>query len=124
MMNVYYDIPIDAEKVLNSRGKALLLKATQTSEGSSSVSTAKDTVQNAHSLGVRVEHFTKFLKDCNKQLQKLKQSSPVECVDRKEKLDRDFTPINWKTESRIILKVEDSDTSFKPIFKEFERHRG
>lgn len=104
-------------------GKALLLRATQTSEGSSSISTAKDTVQNAHSLGVRVEHFTKFLKECNKLLQKIKQSSPAaaDCAAHRDKSEGDITPINWKTQSRIILKFEDSDTSFKPIFKQFDK---
>ncbi|XP_052774934.1 uncharacterized protein LOC128213358 [Mya arenaria] len=103
-----------------SRGQALLQKANHAQE-SSPLSNSQRLVQNAVSLGIKTQTVAKFFNLSLKHLAKVKADN--KCHD-----DNDPTAgisyIKWDNEKENLpafyIKIEDNESHYKPIFKEFE----
>ncbi|KAK3606195.1 hypothetical protein CHS0354_010843 [Potamilus streckersoni] len=98
-----------------SRGKALLLRASQNAECGSS---SQDPLENARSLGVKVQLANSFFQSTNKFLAQVKKQR-----SNKKKDDRGISPISWHKKDKDcnpVVKVEDLQHLYRPCMKQFE----
>ncbi|XP_045157570.2 uncharacterized protein LOC123523891 [Mercenaria mercenaria] len=101
-----------------SRGQALLLKASA-NQNCDSNNNSNGLLQSAAKLGIKIETPAGFLRDSSKLLEKLAPETPPGKLDTSMS---GMSPITWDSEKENgpVIKVEDEDGLYRPLFKQFE----
>ena len=103
--------------VLLFSGQALLLHASKNQPANQGQT--NDILQNAANMGIKMETASVFLRTSTKLLSKLKADKKAETEDAM----LDMAPLSWdgkEKENTYIIKVEDSEGQYRPLFKQFD----